>query len=94
MEATGLPCPALPCSALKFLENINQCPQLTSFLSNCDRGSKGTDALFTAGDPDMATTAQVIQAAQSAGGNLCEVGVPYSDPIADGPVIRLPTSVR
>ncbi len=43
---------------------------------------------FTAGDPDMATTADVIQAAESAGANLCEVGIPYSDPVADGPVIQ------
>ncbi|OUW82702.1 MAG: tryptophan synthase subunit alpha [Saprospirales bacterium TMED214] len=56
-----------------------------------DLRSEGRKALmpfFTAGDPDMATTAQVIQAAQAAGADLCEVGVPYSDPIADGPVIQ------
>ena len=43
---------------------------------------------FTAGDPDIATTASVIAAAQEAGANLCEVGIPYSDPVADGPVIQ------
>lgn len=43
---------------------------------------------FTAGDPDMPTTAAVVQAAQSAGANLCEIGIPYSDPVADGPVIQ------
>ena len=56
-----------------------------------DLRSKGRKALmpfFTAGDPDMAITAKVIQAAQAAGADLCEVGVPYSDPIADGPVIQ------
>ncbi|EMI57016.1 tryptophan synthase subunit alpha [Rhodopirellula sallentina] len=42
----------------------------------------------TAGDPDIATTAAVIRAAQDAGADLCEIGVPYSDPIADGPVIQ------
>lgn len=51
-------------------------------------GRKALMPFFTAGDPDMITTAQVIQAAQAAGANLCEVGVPYSDPIADGPVIQ------
>lgn len=43
---------------------------------------------FTAGDPDLQTTAEVIVAAEKAGATLCEVGVPYSDPIADGPVIQ------
>ncbi len=43
---------------------------------------------FTAGDPDIATTNLLLRAAQGAGASLCEVGVPYSDPIADGPVIQ------
>jgi len=51
-------------------------------------GRKALMPFFTAGDPDMATTARIIHAAQSAGASLCEVGVPYSDPIADGPVIQ------
>ena len=53
--------------------------------------SENTKALmpfFTAGDPDLETTAEVIRAAEGAGASLCEVGVPYSDPIADGPVIQ------
>ncbi len=43
---------------------------------------------LTAGDPDIATTAALVRAAASAGASLCEIGVPYSDPIADGPVIQ------
>ena len=43
---------------------------------------------FTAGDPDSQTTADLIRAASKSGANLCEIGVPYSDPIADGPVIQ------
>lgn len=43
---------------------------------------------FTAGDPNLGITAEVIRAAEEAGASLCEVGVPYSDPIADGPVIQ------
>ncbi|WP_404310220.1 tryptophan synthase subunit alpha [Neorhodopirellula lusitana] len=42
----------------------------------------------TAGDPDIQTTAAVVAAAREAGADLCEIGVPYSDPIADGPVIQ------
>ena len=43
---------------------------------------------LTAGDPDMDFTFEALEAAQAAGATLCELGVPYSDPIADGPVIQ------
>jgi tryptophan synthase alpha chain len=42
----------------------------------------------TAGDPDLDFTAAVIRELVARGANLCELGVPYSDPIADGPVIQ------
>jgi tryptophan synthase alpha chain len=42
----------------------------------------------TAGDPDVETSVAVIETADRAGASLCELGVPYSDPIADGPVIQ------
>ena len=42
----------------------------------------------TAGDPDVDTSVAIIEAAARAGATLCELGVPYSDPIADGPVIQ------
>src|SRR5580704_17358406 len=41
----------------------------------------------TAGDPDLATTALLINELVNRGAHLVEVGIPYSDPIADGPVI-------
>jgi tryptophan synthase alpha chain len=41
----------------------------------------------TAGDPDLATTAMLISELVAAGAHLLEIGIPYSDPIADGPVI-------
>ena len=42
----------------------------------------------TAGDPDLTFTAEVIRELVARGCHLCEVGIPYSDPIADGPVIQ------
>lgn len=42
----------------------------------------------TAGDPDLDFTAAVIRELAARGSNLCELGIPYSDPIADGPVIQ------
>ncbi|MBB6431072.1 tryptophan synthase alpha chain [Algisphaera agarilytica] len=43
---------------------------------------------LTAGDPDLATTIRMLEAAQEAGASICEIGIPFSDPIADGPVIQ------
>ena len=42
---------------------------------------------LTAGDPDLATTAVLIHELVQRGANLIEVGIPYSDPVADGPVV-------
>jgi tryptophan synthase alpha chain len=42
----------------------------------------------TCGDPDLATTRDVILAAIDAGARVIELGVPFSDPLADGPVIQ------
>src|SRR5262245_2574307 len=44
--------------------------------------------VVTAGDPDLKFTADVIKEVVARGCHLCEVGIPYSDPIADGPVIQ------
>ena len=43
---------------------------------------------LTAGDPDLATTRDVALAAIDAGAEVLELGVPFSDPVADGPVIQ------
>ncbi len=43
---------------------------------------------ITAGDPDLATTAQALQILDQSGADIIELGVPYSDPLADGPVIQ------
>jgi len=42
----------------------------------------------TAGDPDLEFTKAVIRELDARGCSMCEVGIPYSDPIADGPVIQ------
>lgn len=43
---------------------------------------------LTAGDPDLATTAAALETLDQAGADLIELGVPYSDPLADGPIIQ------
>ena len=45
-------------------------------------------AYLCAGDPDLATTTRLIRAAADAGADVIEVGMPFSDPTADGPVIQ------
>jgi tryptophan synthase alpha chain len=45
-------------------------------------------AYLTCGDPDLATTREVALAAVNAGAEVLELGVPFSDPVADGPVIQ------
>jgi tryptophan synthase alpha chain len=45
-------------------------------------------AYVTCGDPDLATTRDIVLAAIEAGADVIELGVPFSDPVADGPVIQ------
>lgn len=48
----------------------------------------GLIAYLTAGDPTPADTPALVEALESSGADLIELGVPFSDPIADGPVIQ------
>ncbi|EPS59784.1 hypothetical protein M569_15021, partial [Genlisea aurea] len=43
---------------------------------------------ITAGDPDLKTTAEALKTLSNSGADIIELGVPYSDPLADGPVIQ------
>jgi len=45
-------------------------------------------AYVTCGDPDLSTTRAIVLAAIDAGAGIIELGVPFSDPVADGPVIQ------
>ncbi len=45
-------------------------------------------AFFTCGDPDLATTRELVRAAVAEGADLIELGVPFSDPMADGPTLQ------
>lgn len=45
-------------------------------------------AFITCGDPDLATTAAAVRAAVANGADLIELGIPFSDPTAEGPVIQ------
>jgi tryptophan synthase alpha chain len=53
-----------------------------------DRGQCALIPFITAGDPDLATTAKALQILDRSGADIIELGIPYSDPLADGPVIQ------
>jgi tryptophan synthase alpha chain len=55
-----------------------------------DEGAFG--AFLMLGDPDPATSARLLDAVVAAGADMVEVGIPFSDPIADGPVIQAAAS--
>src|SRR5664279_5044513 len=52
------------------------------------RAKPGIVAYLTAGDPDLQTTVAIALAAIDNGADVIELGVPFSDPLADGPVIQ------
>jgi tryptophan synthase alpha chain len=52
------------------------------------QGRAGLVTYLTAGDPDLATTEKLIPCLEKAGADIIELGVPFSDPAADGPTIQ------
>jgi tryptophan synthase alpha chain len=52
------------------------------------RGERALIPYFCAGDPDLETTARLIEEADARGADVIEVGLPFSDPLADGPTIQ------
>jgi tryptophan synthase alpha chain len=59
-----------------------------SFKTLKREGRKGFIPYITAGDPDLGTTAELLHVLAQSGATLIELGVPFSDPMADGPVIQ------
>lgn len=61
---------------------------LTNKISKVFKDNKAFVAFLTAGDPSMDKTEEFILALERAGADLVEIGIPFSDPIAEGPVIQ------
>lgn len=60
----------------------------TTFQGLRQKRQKALIAYLMAGDPGLAETEQLVMALEQAGADIIELGVPFSDPIADGPVIQ------
>ena len=57
-------------------------------IADAFRNGKAFIPFITCGDPDLETTAKLVRAAQESGADLIELGIPFSDPTAEGPVIQ------
>ncbi len=53
-----------------------------------EKGRKALIAFVTAGDPDLGTTKRMVLELERAGADMIELGIPFSDPMADGPTIQ------
>lgn len=61
----------------------------TCFTSLVARNAKALVTFITAGDPDLAATESMIRLLEDSGADIIELGMPFSDPMADGPTIQL-----
>lgn len=59
-----------------------------TFVRLREQGKVAFIPYITAGDPDLSTTSKALKILDSCGSDIIELGVPYSDPLADGPVIQ------
>ena len=63
--------------------------RLNSLFSNLESmNSSGLGIFITAGDPDFATSLEIMKGLPEAGADMIEFGMPFSDPMADGPAIQ------
>ena len=51
-------------------------------------GNKALVAFYTAGDPDLSASKDIFVVIEKNGADIIEIGVPFSDPLADGPTIQ------
>jgi tryptophan synthase alpha chain len=76
----GNPADLTGCQGVQLLEN--------TFKQLREQGKKALIAYITAGDPSLEQTEKIVLSIAEAGANIIELGIPYSDPVADGPIIQ------
>ncbi len=69
-------------------QNTSQNRISEKFAGLVQNGEKALITFITAGDPDLDTTKELVLTLERAGADMIELGVPYSDPLADGPIIQ------
>ncbi|XP_028556278.1 tryptophan synthase alpha chain [Dendrobium catenatum] len=78
-------------SSLRTMASLRISPSLgisETFARLKEQGKVAFIPYITAGDPDLSTTSKALQILDSCGSDIIELGMPYSDPLADGPVIQ------
>lgn len=65
---------------------MNRIDNKFQYLNSCNK--KALITFLTAGDPNLEKTEKLIYAEEAAGADIIEIGVPFSDPLADGPIIQ------
>ncbi|MGM0506647.1 MAG: tryptophan synthase subunit alpha [Bacteroidota bacterium] len=66
--------------------------RIESLFANRDKGEKVMSLFLTAGYPTPDVTAELVIGCEAAGADLIELGIPFSDPLADGPTIQFSSS--
>ena len=80
--------PAIPATAVTTRAEATARRIPRRFGKLAEAGEMGLVAYITAGDPSLAASEKIVLAAAEAGADVIELGVPFSDPVADGPTIQ------
>lgn len=73
---------------MRQLQDTGELIFMSNNIENAFKNGKAFIAFVTCGDPDLKTTAAVVREAVAGGADLIELGIPFSDPTAEGPVIQ------
>ena len=76
-------------NAIRAVRQANAGSRIAARFANSPNGGElGLVAYVTAGDPSLEASEKIVLAAAEAGADVIELGVPFSDPVADGPTIQ------
>lgn len=62
--------------------------RISKCFNSIDKGENAFIPYITAGDPNLEKTKEIVLALEKAGADIVELGIPFSDPLADGPIIQ------
>src|SRR5699024_7844427 len=76
-----------------FMKKEKQENRITTLFKDRPEGDKVASLFLTAGYPDLESTVDLILGMEASGAELIELGMPFSDPLADGPTIQMSSTV-